>query len=148
MAIQAEVQHAHRPPGVPAAECFRQWARALDCPQDASVCIRVVDDAEMEALNTRYRGQSGATNVLAFETDSPERDRGHLGDVMICAPVVFREAERYGQTAEARFAHMTVHGLLHLMGHDHGEAEAARRMEGLERMALARLGYPDPYEAA
>lgn len=147
MAIQAEIQHAIRPSGIPSAECFRHWAEAIDCPQETSACIRVVDEAEMAALNERYRGKSGTTNVLAFGADQAERDQGCLGDVVICAPEVFREARQYGHAPEARFAHMTIHGLLHLMGFDHGDAGTAARMESMERAVMGRLGYPDPYES-
>ena len=146
MAIQTEVQHAIRPSEVPSAERFQHWAEAIDHPQEVSACIRVVDEAEMEALNERYRGKSGTTNVLAFEADQAERDQGCLGDVVICAPEVFREARQYGHAPEARFAHMTIHGLLHLLGYDHGDTSAAASMEGMERAAMERLGYPDPYE--
>ena len=146
MAIQTEVQHATHPRGIPSAERFQHWAEAIDHPQEVSACIRVVDEAEMEALNERYRGQSGITNVLAFEADQVERDQGCLGDVVICAPEVLREAHQYGHEPEARFAHMTIHGLLHLLGYDHGDAGTAARMEGIERVAMERLGYPDPYK--
>lgn len=146
MAIQTEVQHAVRPSGVPSAERFQHWAEVIDHPQEVSACIRVVDETEMEALNERYRGKSGTTNVLAFEADQAERDQGRLGDVVICAPEVFREARQYGHAPEARFAHMTIHGLLHLLGYDHGDTGAAASMEGMERAAMERLGYPDPYE--
>ena len=146
MAIQTEVQHAVRPSGTPAAERFQYWAEAIDHPQEVSACIRVVDEAEMKALNERYCGKPDTTNVLAFEADQAERDQGCLGDVVICAPEVFREARQYGHAPEARFAHMTIHGLLHLLGYDHGNAGAAASMEGMERAAMERLGYPDPYE--
>ena len=146
MAIQTEVQHAARPPAVPSPERFQHWAEAIDHPQEVSACIRIVDEAEMEALNERYRGKSGATNVLAFEADQTERDQGCLGDVVICAPEVFREARQYGHAPEARFAHMTIHGLLHLLGYDHDDAGTATRMERMERAAMERLGYSDPYE--
>lgn len=145
MTIQTEVQHAIQPSGVPSAERFQDWAEAIDHPREVTACIRVVDEAEMETLNERYRGKSGATNVLAFEADQAERDQGCLGDVVICAPEVLREARQYGHAAEARFAHMTIHGLLHLLGYDHGDAGTAARMEGMERAAMERLGYPDPY---
>ena len=146
MAIQAEVQHALASTGVPSAERFQRWAEAIDHPTEVSACIRVVDEAEMETLNERYRGKPGPTNVLAFEADPDERDQGCLGDVVICAPEVFREARRYGHAPEARFAHMTIHGLLHLLGYGHDDAGTASRMEGVERAAMERLGYPDPYE--
>ena len=146
MAIHIEVQHAVQSSEVPSAERFQHWAGAIDHPQGVSACIRVVDEAEMEALNEQYRGKPGTTNVLAFGTDQAERDQGCLGDIVICAPEVFREARQYGHALEARFAHMTIHGLLHLLGYDHGDASAAASMEGMERAAMERLGYPDPYE--
>ena len=145
MTIRTEVQHAIQFSGVPSAERFQDWAEAIDYPQEVLACIRVVDEVEMEALNERYRGKSGPTNVLAFEADQAERDQGCLGDVVICAPEVFREARQYGHAAEARFAHMTIHGLLHLLGYEHDDAGMAARMEGMERTAMERLGYPDPY---
>jgi len=145
MTIRTEIQHAIQLSGVPSAERFQDWAEAIDYPQEVLACIRVVDEVEMEALNERYRGKSGPTNVLAFEADQAERDQGCLGDVVICAPEVFREARQYGHAAEARFAHMTIHGLLHLLGYEHDDAGMAVRMEGMERTAMERLGYPDPY---
>ena len=146
--VRAEVQHAAGTPGIPATEQFRRWAGAVrhDAPP-ATVCIRVVDDAEMAALNARYRRQAGVTNVLAFEADSEAQARGSLGDLVICAPQVLREAHEYACTPEARFAHMTVHGVLHLLGHTHDAPEPAARMEALEQAVLAELGYPDPYVA-
>ncbi|MDE0302909.1 MAG: rRNA maturation RNase YbeY [Gammaproteobacteria bacterium] len=146
MAIQAEVQRALSSSGVPSAERFQCWAKAIDHPTEVSACIRVVDEAEMEQLNERYRGKSGATNVLAFEADQAEREQGCLGDVVICAPEVFREARQYGHAPEARFAHMTIHGLLHLLGYGHDDAGTAACMEGMERAAMERLGYSNPYE--
>ncbi len=146
MAIRAEVQRAVSHSGVPSTEQFRRWAGAVDHQRESSACIRVVDETEMGTLNERYRGELGVTNVLAFAADWRERDLGFLGDIAICAPEVFREACRFGQESEARFAHMTIHGLLHLLGHDHGEARAAASMESVERAVMERLGYPDPYE--
>ena len=146
MAIQAEVQHATHPSGIPSADRFQHWAGAIDHPREVSVCIRVVDEEEMAELNERYRGKPGATNVLAFEADQAEFGQGRLGDLVICAPEVLREARQYGHTPEARFAHMTIHGLLHLLGHDHDDAATAARMEGMERTVMEQLGYPDPYE--
>ncbi len=145
MGIQVEVQYAFSASGVPPEERFLGWAEAIKHPAEVSACIRVVGDTEMTELNERYRGKRGPTNVLAFEADQAERDQGCLGDVVVCAPEVFREAREYGHAPEARFAHMTIHGLLHLLGYDHGDTGAAARMEGRERDAMKRLGYPDPY---
>ena len=145
MAIQTDIQHATHAPGVPSAEQFRSWVGAIRHPQTISVCIRVVGEVEMAKLNERYRGKAGATNVLAFEADRIERDQGCLGDLIICAPEVLREARQYGYAPDARFAHMTIHGLLHLLGHTHSDAGTMARMEEVEREVMERLGYPDPY---
>ena len=147
MGIQAEVQHAAAPEEVPPPERFQQWAEAVEHPAAASVCIRVVDEQEMAKLNACYRGKSGITNVLAFEAEPDELAQGCLGDLVICAPEVLREARCYGIEPEARFAHMTIHGLLHLLGHVHDDVRTTARMESMERATLARLGYPDPYES-
>lgn len=146
--LRVEVQRASRAPGAPAAGEFRGWARAAAGAVAARVCLRVVDEAEMAALNERYRRRAGPTDVLAFPADETERAHGLLGDLAICAPVVLRAAAGGGAPAAARFAHVTVHGMLHLLGHDHAEPAARARMRAAERAALARLGYPDPYGAA
>ncbi len=106
--------------------------------------MRIVGAAEARALNRRYRGRDYAANVLAFPYDS---SRGMLwGDVVLCAPVIAREARVQGKALDAHFAHLTVHGLLHLRGHKHARRREAARMEALETKLLAKLGYPDPYE--
>ena len=108
------------------------------------ITVRIVGAAEARFLNRRYRGRDYAPNVLAFPYDAP---RGLLrGDVVLCAPVIAREALVQGKSLEAHFAHLTVHGLLHLLGHDHATRREAARMEALEKSLLAKLGYPDPYE--
>ncbi len=147
-ALRVAVQRACRAPEVPAASEFRSWARAAAGAVAARLCLRVVDEAEMAALNERYRRRAGPTDVLAFPADATERAHGQLGDLAICAPVVLREAAGDGAEAAARFAHATVHGVLHLLGHDHAEPAERARMRAAERAALARLGYPDPYGAA
>lgn len=136
-------------PTLPTEAQFRRWVAAALQPPDTSVelTIRVVDEAEMTLLNSTYRHKSGPTNVLSFpfEAPLPELDTGLLGDVVICAPVVEREAALAHKTAEAHWAHLVVHGVLHLQGHDHQDAEPAAAMEQLETRILAALGYPDPY---
>ena len=146
--LRVEVQRAGRVSGAPAASDFRRWARAAAGGGAARLCLRVVGEAEMAALNERYRRRAGPTDVLAFPADATERAHGLLGDLAICAPVVLRAAAADGAEAAARFAHATVHGVLHLLGHDHAEPAARARMRAAERAALARLGYPDPYGAA
>ena len=100
----------------------------------------------MTALNQRYRGKDGATNVLSFPYEPIEGDEtGLLGDVVICAPVVAREAVAQGKALEAHWAHMVIHGVLHLLGYDHGSDSEAREMEQLEKWQLASLGFLNPY---
>jgi len=105
--------------------------------------VRIVGAAEARRLNRRYRGNDYPTNVLSFRYALSAR-LVH-GDIVLCAPVIAREARVQGKSVESHFAHLTVHGLLHLQGHDHEGARDAARMEALEKKALSRLGYPDPY---
>lgn len=112
----------------------------------AELAIRIVDEAESQELNARYRQQDKATNVLSFPADGlahalPE----FLGDIAICAPLVKREARAQGKAEEAHWSHLVVHGVLHLLGYDHEDDIQGQRMERLEREILARLGYADPY---
>jgi probable rRNA maturation factor len=139
------IQRASRAAHIPADAKLRAWAKAaLAVP--ASVTLRYVAQAEGRRLNLEFRGKDYATNVLTFVYG---RDpRGALaGDIVICAPVVAREAKEQGKAALAHHAHLLVHGLLHLQGLDHERAAEARRMERREREILARLGFGDPYAA-
>ena len=116
------------------------------------VSVRIVDEAEMAEINRRYRGKNQPTNVLAFPAELqslpglPEENAGLLGDLVICAPVVDREANEQGKSAAAHWAHMLVHGMLHLLGYDHESDADAREMEGLEIATLARHGIENPYK--
>ncbi len=108
--------------------------------------IRVVDEAESSALNRDYRGRDRPTNVLSFPFEAPPPIESYLiGDLVICAPVVAREALAQGKAAKAHWAHMVVHGVLHLLGFDHPSDAEAESMEALEREIQGGLGYPDPY---
>lgn len=134
--------------GLPAATSFRRWAHAAaqDRIRRADLAIRVVDEKEGRALNHHYRGKDYATNVLSFPAELPEGvDLPLLGDLVICAPVVAREAREQGKPLAAHYAHLTVHGVLHLLGLDHEDAREAEAMERIEREILAGLGFPDPY---
>ena len=134
-----DVQIAARPAPVP--EALAGWARAALGTERRALCIRVVDEAESRALNARFRGKAAAANVLAFPADAP----GVLGDLAICAGVVAREAGHGGRAWEAHFAHLVVHGVLHLQGMDHKNDAQASQMEAAEVRVLAALGFGDPY---
>lgn len=110
--------------------------------------IRIVGEAESRRLNRDYRNVDRPTNVLSFPCDLPtDVDGGGdlLGDLVICAPVVEREADEQGRSRESHYAHMVIHGVLHLLGYDHQAEDEAQAMETLESSILGRLGYPDPY---
>ena len=138
--------------GIPAAASFRKWVSAALAGRirEAVLAIRIVDCEEGRALNRHYRGKDYATNVLSFPAELPEGlPKGVklplLGDLVICAPVVAREANEQGKPRNAHYAHLTVHGCLHLLGLDHIDPREAVAMEQLERDILAGLGLPDPY---
>lgn len=135
---------------LPAAVSFRRWVGAALVGAKhrklAEVSIRLVDADEGRALNKHYRGKDYATNVLSFTAELPPGiDLPLLGDLAICAPVVAREAAEQGKRQRDHWAHLTVHGVLHLLGHDHVVDADAERMEALERRILADLGIADPY---
>jgi probable rRNA maturation factor len=134
--------------GLPAAVSFRRWAAAAAKGRikRADLAIRVVDEKEGRALNRHYRGKDYATNVLSFPVELPEGvTLPLLGDLVICAPVVAREAREQGKAPAAHYAHLTIHGVLHLLGLDHEDPREADAMEQIERDILAGLGLPDPY---
>ena len=135
---------------VPAEAAFRRWAGAALAGRRvaAELTIRVVDEAEGRSLNQDYRGRDYATNVLSFPVGLPAGvELPILGDLVICAPVVAREAAEQGKDESAHWAHLTVHGVLHLLGFDHETSVDAEVMEAAERKILASLGFPDPYAA-
>jgi len=147
--IRVDIQYAAgRGADVPAAKSIIRWAKAAlaDRGAGAQLVVRIVDESEGRDLNRRYRGGSGATNVLSFPYDGPQVLRpALLGDVVICRPVVEREADAQGKLRAAHWAHLVVHGVLHLRGYDHERARDAEIMEALETQILATLGLPDPY---
>ena len=138
--LSLATQYAARPDSVPTRHQFRRWVRAA-LQQDAEIALRIVDAEEGRALNAAYRGKDYATNVLTF----PLHDDPLMGDIVLCAPVVEKEAAEQGKSLEAHYAHLTVHGVLHLMGHDHENDADATEMEALETHIVTKLGYPDPY---
>lgn len=152
--LDVAVSYALPRAGLPAAASFRKWVKAaVDGAGrrfDSEVAIRLVDAAEGQAMNLQYRNKDYATNVLSFPAEMPEGlpedfDFPQLGDLAICAPVVAREAAEQGKALNDHYAHLTVHGVLHLLGFDHIEEEEAEEMEALERVILASLDIADPY---
>jgi probable rRNA maturation factor len=140
-ALTLSVQYASNASDLPARPEIRRWVRAalLD---DATVTVRFVDGIEGRALNAEFRGKDYATNVLTFVYDD---DEPRAGDIVLCAPVVRKEADAQGKTLSAHYAHLVVHGMLHLQGFDHERSADAAVMEARETAVLARLSLPDPY---
>ncbi len=151
MSLGVAVSYGTRRPWVPASRRLVEWARtaAGRSAHGQELAIRVVTPAESRRLNRDYRGLDRPTNVLSFQ--GPGVTAGDeapaLGDLAICAGVVAREARAQHKTLAAHWAHMVVHGTLHLLGYDHEDDVEARRMEKRERSVLARLGFADPYGA-
>lgn len=142
--ISLLVQYAVKPDGAPTRAQFRRWAKAaLEHKVEAS--IRLVDEEEGRQLNHDFRGKDYPTNVLTFVYDDLPEEVGLMGDIVLCAAVVAREAAEQGKTLEAHYAHLTVHGMLHLQGYDHEDDAEARIMENRESEIVTKLGYADPY---
>ncbi len=136
------VQRAVRDGALPARSEIRKWLMAA-YDGAAEITVRFVDEEEGRSLNRAYRGKDYATNVLSFPYAPPPR---LAGDLVLCVPVVLREAEERRRPVQAHFAHLIVHGMLHLQGYDHEQDRDAEIMEQKERDILAALGYPDPYD--
>ncbi len=142
--LKLDLQIGTRAVRPPTPRQVRRWAKAA-LRKPGELTVRVVGSAEARRLNLRYRGEDHATNVLSFPY---VLSRGVInGDIVLCAPVIAREARSQGKTLEAHFAHLVVHATLHLQGYDHTRQREAQRMETLEKKLLAKLGYPDPYQA-
>ena len=144
--LNLSVQYVCNTTGLPLRPQIRAWVRAaldVDGPRGGQITVRIVDADEGQALNRDYRGKDYATNVLSFPYDT---DPIVCGDLVICAPLVEREAREQGKPLNAHYAHLVVHGLLHLQGYDHetGEQDAIE-MESRERIVLQSLGFDDPY---
>ena len=150
MTVSVEVQRASKSKKIPTKTNLARYLEAARDGRhgDAKLVIRIVDEPESQALNRQYRGIDKPTNVLSFPFEAPPHvPSKHIGDLVICAPVVEREAAEQGKPLEAHWAHMVVHGVLHLLGYDHQTDADAETMEGLEIAILGRLGFPNPYEA-
>ena len=140
--LRLSIQYPGGKATAPTRPQVRRWVRAA-CAVPAEVTMRFVGTEEGRNLNRDYRGKDYATNVLSFPYESGEQ---LCGDLVLCLPVVEREAQEQGKTLEAHFAHLIVHGMLHLQGYDHETgSDDADRMEAVEREIMETLGYPDPY---
>lgn len=146
--VLVDVQYAVEHAVLPKESDFETWAAAIsgdgENPQEAS--LRIVSEQEMQQLNGRYRGKDCPTNVLSFPAElHDDVDIPFLGDVIICAPVVQKEADEQGKLVISHWAHLTVHGILHLQGYDHTNDTEAEIMEQMEITILSKLGYNNPY---
>ena len=147
MAVTIDLQNDDGIEGLPAEQQFKGWVEAALQHEYPALeqTIRVVSRDEGSDLNRRYRGKPAPTNVLAFPYDGAQLDYDCLGDLVLCAPVVVDEAANQGKTVEAHWAHLVVHGMLHLQGFDHHDDADRERMEALEIKILGGLGYTNPY---
>ena len=145
----ADVQYACSAVDLPALTAVQRWVDAAlpDTHAATELTVRIVDEPEGRDLNHRFRGRDNATNVLSFPSDLPEEIAvALLGDIVICAPVVSAEAAAQAKSTEAHYAHLVVHGVLHLLGYDHIDDVDAQVMEAKERDILAILGFPNPMQ--
>ena len=143
MQANVSVQIITAEPGVPAEDDILHWAGYALAGEEGEITIRVTDEDEMRSLNHRWRNIDSPTNVLSF----PLHDAGSplLGDIAVCAPVLRQEAAQQGKSVNAHWAHIIIHGILHLMGYDHGNETDAEFMEAKETAIMQDLGFPDPY---
>ena len=153
MRTELEVQRATTLASVPNDDQFQSWVDAALAgkPNPFTLTIRIVDEAEAQRFNREYRNKDYATNVLSFPAELPEGlpaeiRQSQMGDLLICAPVVVREAKEQRRAEADHWAHLTIHGVLHLLGYDHEQANDADVMESLETEILAKLGISDPYQ--
>ncbi|WP_222937573.1 rRNA maturation RNase YbeY [Spartinivicinus ruber] len=149
MSVSVDLQIASECQDIPTTEQFIQWATAAvnNLKNHAELSIRVIDEEEGAELNLTYRQKQGPTNVLSFPAELPEAvELPLLGDLAICAPVVIREAAEQNKSLEAHWAHMVIHGTLHLLGFDHINDKDAEIMESLETKILMELDFPNPYQ--
>jgi len=139
--LSLSVQYASNAKNLPTRQQFRRWVK-IALEQDVQIALRIVNEAEGRELNKGYRGKDYATNVLTFVYDDTDT---LSADVVICAPVVVREAKEQGKELLAHYAHLTLHAALHLQGYDHEKTREAEKMEARETALMLKLRYPAPY---
>ena len=148
MTENVHLQIAHKAKALPYQKDFEAWVTTALRNQkpNAEVTIRIVGNEESQQLNHKYRNKNKPTNVLSFPCELPPGiDLPILGDLVMCAPVVEAEATKQNKVLHAHWAHLTIHGILHLLGYDHEIDNEAEIMENLETELMEQLGYPDPY---
>ena len=143
MTLDLTVQNTTDNADIPKVEQLQRWVElALTIqPQDAEITIRIVNETESAHLNRNYRDKSGATNILSFTVAT----KPLIGDLVICAPIVQQEAKAQGKTVLTHWAHLTIHGVLHLLGYEHQDPDQAKMMESHEISLLTKLGFANPY---
>jgi probable rRNA maturation factor len=144
--IKIDLQIAVKDKSIPNKKDFTKWlncaTKIIPPPKHKNeICIRIIDEQESAALNKTYRHKSGATNILSFAYQDDEL----LGDLAICAPLIIEQAQQQNKELIAHWAHIVIHGYLHLLGFEHQNNQEAAKMEQLEVEILQKLGYPDPY---
>jgi len=148
--MELDLQLATKANNIPAFDTFERWVRWTLQDQQrlpAELTIRVVNTQEITHLNENYRKKNGPTNVLSFPfSNPPDVELNLLGDIIICAVIISQEAQQQHKPIEAHWAHMVIHGCLHLLGYDHMTTAEAVHMEALETKLLQELGYADPYQ--
>lgn len=151
MNCKIHLQNASSQKNIPTQKQFKTWvSMALDnqCENlfSPAITIRIVDENESASLNQQYRKKSGPTNILSFPYQQhPGIKSSLLGDLVICAPIVIKEAAKQNKNITAHWSHLVIHGTLHLLGYDHIQENEAQKMESLEILLLKQLGYPNPY---
>jgi probable rRNA maturation factor len=144
-----EIQTIFSSPEQPSKQQIQRWVDTAlaDVNEDTEIVVRIVDEAESAELNSTYRHKQGSTNILSFPVEIPEGiDLNLLGDLVVCAPVLEREAQQQGKTIEHHWAHIIIHGVLHLLGYDHLDDEEAEAMESKEIALLQQLNINNPYQ--
>jgi probable rRNA maturation factor len=148
MKIKVNIQRVTKISGIPTDKEIRKWAKSAlnNYNQDSEITVRIVDTDESRQLNRKWRNINEPTNVLSFPVEGIQiYAPGLLGDIVICAPIIINEARNQNKTVNAHWAHMVIHGILHLLGYDHNNFKNAEIMESLEIKLLESLGYNNPY---